>query len=229
MRKTLLVLSLLMAFPGFSKEDFQKLTVTGNSVVYKPSDKFNLTIGVVTVNKDVKTAMSANAEKMKPIFESLKQLGLTDKEYQTGSYSINPQYTPQPKNPPPDWQEKISGYEVRNTIVIHTQKIELASDIIDTISKKGGNIIENLSFTLANEDSAKSEAIALAIQQARQYAESAAKAAGVTLGPVREITINPSMDMPRFQKTFAIREVSTPISPGDVEVSSNVQVVYELN
>jgi uncharacterized protein YggE len=231
MKTTILALLLLTASPGFCKEDFQKLTVSGSSVIYKPSDMFSMTIGVVTHNKDVKLAMNSNAKKMTPIFKTLADLGLTDKEYQTGSYSINPQYTPQPKSPPPDWHSEISGYEVRNTIVIRTKKLDLVSAIIDAVSKDGANLIENVNFSLDNEDAAKSQAIAQAVAQARLYADSAAKAAGVKLGPIQQLTINPSMGSnPRTMKMYSsgVQETSTPISPGEVEVSSNVSIVYEI-
>lgn len=228
MKTTFLALLLLFAVPGFCKENYQKLTVTGSSVVYKPSDTLNMTIGVVTQNKDVKAALASNAEKMTSVFESLKQLGLTEKEYRTGTYSISPQYTPQPQTLPPNWHPEISGYEVRNTIIIRTSKLDLASDIINTAGKNSVNLIENVSFSITNEEAAKSEVISQAVKQARVYAEAAAKAAGVTLGPIHELTINPSTISPYMLRSAVFKDAATPISPGEIEISSNVLIVYEL-
>jgi uncharacterized protein YggE len=137
-------------------------------------------------------------------------------------------YSPQPKNPPQDWRPVITGYEVRNTIAIQTKKLELAGIIIDTVGKNGGNLVENITFSIDNEQSAKSEAIAQAVQQARSYADAAAKAAGITLGPIHDLIINPSMVSPKQLRSYAINEASTPISSGDVEVSASVQIIYEL-
>ena len=205
-----------------------KLNVSGSATLQRPADKLSFNIGVITQDKSVKKAINSNAEKMTPVIEALKLLGLDEHEIKTGTYSVNPLYAPTPKNPPADWKAAITGYEVRNTLHIETRKLELAGLIFDTASRNGANTIDNISFSLSNDHEAKTEAIKIAVAEARSFAETAAKASGVTLEGVHELTINPAMATPRFQRTFALQEASTPITAGDVEVSANVSIVYEI-
>lgn len=79
--------------------------------------------------------------------------------------------------------------------------------------------------------SPKNEAIAQAVGQARSYAETAAKEAKVSLGNILELSVNPSVIVPRamrMEKFAMASEASTSITPGDVEVTANVSIVYEI-
>lgn len=205
------------------------LIVPGASSVFRPADKLSLTVGVVTFNQDVGAAVSANADRMKAVVSTLKDLGLNDKELQTGDFTIQPKYAPTPHNPPADWQPTIVGYEVRNTLTIHTNKLDLANQIIAAAGKESANLIQDLTFTLQNEQSAKSEAIAQAVRQAEGYAEAAAKEAKVRLGEIQEINIHSSYISPRMLKADRMVEaqgIATPILPGEVEVHANVTIIY---
>lgn len=213
-------------------EDAHKLVVNGNSTLHKPADKLSLKIGVVTLNQNAGAAIEANNEQMQQLFQTLKKTGLSENEFQTGSFTVAPQYTPPPKNPPPDWHSTISGYEVRNTLSIHTNRLELAGPLIDAAAKAGANLFEDISFTLQDTQNAQIEAIGKAVQQAKAYAQAAALEAGVKLGDVLEISLNPSTIVPRFYKAerfaMAMGDNSTPIAPGNVEVTASVSMTYEL-
>lgn len=212
-------------------EDTSQLVVTGKGTVSRPADQFNLTLGVITQDQNLKKAMSLNAEKMNNVLISLRKLGLSDHEVHTGGYSIIPQYSPTPKNPPPDWQPSIVGYQVQNTLDVKTMKLYLVQDIIDISGSQGVNQIQNLNFSLHDEQSAMAEAIRVATQQARFYAEAAASAAKITLGPAIEISINPTpSNGPIYgARTYAFaKEVSTPIVTGDLDVTASVSITYSI-
>ncbi len=211
-------------------EELHKLTVNGSATLSKPADKLQMTVGVVTQDESVQKAIQENREKMGRVGEAIRRVGFSEKEFQTGTFQIAPQYTPQPQTIPPDWHPEIVGYEVRNTIAIQTAKLDLAGPAIDAVVKEGANLVEGLSFTLQDEQLAKSEAIAQSVSQARVYAEAAAKEAGITLGNILELAINPSMIMPRVMRMEKFARVSdaTPITPGDVEVTATVSLIYEI-
>jgi uncharacterized protein YggE len=212
-------------------KEISKLIVTGKGTVLKSPDRLNLTVGVVSYDPNVKKAMNINAEKMANVISSLKQLGLTDKEMKTGTYSVVPQDTPTPRNPPADWQPSIVGYQVENSLVIRTLNLRLTQDIIDTAGDHGANQMSQLGFDLSDEQSANEEAIQLAIKQARAYAEAASATANVGLGEIVELSINqPSGNSPALNRVyaFAAKEVMTPISPGDIEVSASVTITFSL-
>ena len=68
----------------------------------------------------------------------------------------------------------------------------------------------------------------LAIEDARRQAEVAAKAAGVKLGRVLEITEGYGNVAPTARNAL-FADISTPIQPGQLEVSASVTVIYEIS
>ena len=222
----LLLCSPLTALP------FHKLSVNGNVVLHKSADQLSIKVGVVSNDREVEPAIKSNNESLQRILAALMKIGLTEKDVQTGTFSVTPTYSQPPKEITGDWRPTIVGYEVRNTLQIHTEKLELAGNIIDVASKNGSNLIEDISFSLKNKQDAESEAIANAVQQAIVYAEAAAKGASVQLGDVVEIAIHPSAVTPKVMRAerFALSNeaLSTPIVPGDVDVTASVSLIYEI-
>lgn len=224
----------LVAISTFSysaEHQHNRLSVTGQATVYIPADKLTMSVGVVTQNTLAQVALKENRERMNQVIAALKRAGLRENEYQTGQFSVNPTYTQPPKNPPPNWQQTISGYEVRNTVNIRTNQFELAGSIIDEVGAGGANLIDNISFVLDNPGPSKNEAITLAVQQAIGYAETAARAANVSLGGLMDLSINPSVIVPHFKmNTFAMAAEGggTPINAGNVEVQATASLVYEI-
>lgn len=213
--------------------DTSKIIVTGQGTISKPSDQFNLTLGVETIDADIKKATSMNAERMSVLVEGLKRLGLESKELRTGSYTIIPQYTPRPRNPPADWLPSIIGYQIQNTLSVKTTRLDLVQKIIEGATALRANQIQNLHFDLYDYQSATEDAIQLAVLQARAYAEAAALAARTSLGQVLEISVNaPPQQNPPLYRTQALtyaKEVSTPILSGDLEITATATVTYSVH
>ncbi|QLH35440.1 MAG: SIMPL domain-containing protein [Parachlamydiaceae bacterium] len=197
--------------------------------MFKPADKLTLILGVETFDKDRQKAIQNNAVKMKAVIEALKTAGLSKEELQTKDFVLIPQMTPQPKNPPADWQPTIAGYQVRNTLIIKTVKLDSTGEFIDTVTKVGGNYIQSISFSLLNDEEAKIEAIEKAYKQANTYAKALAKTSGLQLGDIIELSISqPYMTTRSFKAERLGVETETPISPRDVEVSASVSVIYKI-
>lgn len=209
-----------------------KLNVNGYATLYKPADKFTLKLGVVSFDSNADVAAKVNREKMQAIFAALKDMGLSDREMQTARYVVVPKYTPTPRDPSPNWEPTIKGYEVRNMLSIQTNQLEIAGQLIDAAAKQGANIFEDISFSLQEPEDAQTEAITHAVQQGRTYAEAAANAAKITLGEILELTLNPTAVTPRSMNAVKFSSLAqgneTPISTGDVEITASVSVVFEI-
>lgn len=216
---------------GHCEQGLNKLSVTGQATVYVPADKLTMSVGVVTQNTHAQVALRENSDRMNLVIIALKKVGLKDNEFQTGQFSVTPTYTQPPKNPPPGRQQSISGYEVHNTINIRTKQFELAGAIIDEVGAGGANMIDNISFALDDPQPSKNEAITLAVQQAINYAETAARAAKVSLGPLLELSLNPSVVAPHYKMNayaMSAGDIGTPIHAGNVEVQVTAALVYEI-
>jgi uncharacterized protein YggE len=205
------------------------LQVSGKGVVTAKPDKANLTISVETTNQIASTAVSENAEKMNKVMEKLKsQIGKNDKISTTG-YNLSPVYTYDEKTR----KSELSGYRVSNSIIVESKNLNIVGKLIDSATQAGANRIDRLSFDTDKRDEYRKQALVKAVQDAKETAEIVAKAAGVTI--VKIIQISPSYEIPiPVYREFglAAREAAPPpptqIEPGELTVSASVNMVFEI-
>lgn len=213
--------------------DIPKLTLSAQATIDKPADELYLKIGVINLNETAEVALAENSARMQKVMAELEAAGLTKKDYETGQFSIHPTYTPYPTNPPYDWKPSINGYEVSNTINIHTDKLDSAGKIIDVANKAGANSITDLHFGLHNPRLYWSEALSAATAHAISDAQSIAAAAHVSLVRILSITLNTTdVYSPHINTVFLAKEMgmgsAPPIEPGDVQITASVTLVYEF-
>ncbi len=206
------------------------ITLNAKGTIYKPADELQMNIGVVTIANTAESALQENSRKMEDVINALLSAGLTDKEYETGHFSINPTFTPYPKNPPPDWKQSINGYEVSNTIFIHTNMIDSAGKLIDAANKSGANQIHSIRFVLHDQRLHWNEAISLAVANAMSDAQTIAKAANLKLVRILSISLeNDGTINPRGVLYAAKSFDSTPpIEAGDVPITASIAITYEI-
>ena len=214
-------------------EDIPKLTLTGQATLQKPSDTLLMTIGVVNTGSNAQEALSQNSMKMQAVIDALEDLGLAKSEYHTGHFSIIPTYTPHPKNPPPDWKPSINGYEVNNSIIVKTDKLHLAGQIIDTANRAGANEITNIHFTLKDLRKYWDEVLTQATQNAFSDAKIIADAAGVKIQRVLSVSLNnTNVITPKISNVYAramsAEAVVPPIEPGEIDMTASITVVFEI-
>jgi len=217
---------------GEPKNHIPQMVVRGEGVLYKPSDQLQITLGVVTQDADPQKALSMNNEKMAQLIDRVATVGLSRSEYQTGQFYIQPIYTPPPKDIPPDWQQKISHYEVNNNLQIKTQRLELAGQLISAAATAGANKISDIQFTVKDPRPFHAEAIEVAAKNAMADAAVLAKATGVTIVGIRSIALDHEQSRPypmMAKANFdAFGGAPTPIEAGDVEVHAAVDMVFEI-
>jgi len=226
---------LLLAAPAPADDEVATLTVRGDAELEKPADQLRLQLGVVTESPSASSAMEDNASKMEDVISALHKTGLTEKEYQTGRFSLQPRYSPRPRNADAEWQPQIIGYRVENTLAIKTTRLELAGKLMEAASSSGANSIDSISFDLADPRVHRAEAIGVATANARSDARALAEAAGVRLVRVRTVTLDQADWRPPVPMAYqrggamAMAEGSAPpIAPGDVTVRASVTLVYEI-
>jgi len=206
------------------------LSITGAATLKKPADQLTLSIAVVTDGDSAESALQQNNSKMQSLIAALQTQELTSKEYSTGQFSISPIYTPYPKNPPADWVQKIKGYRVTNGLIIQTDKIDHAGEIIDAATQGGANSVDNISFGLKDPRQYKQEAIRKATQNALQDAKDLADSAQLKLESINKIWLDNAESVAPRMKGFATTMAAVPpLEPGDVSVNANVTIVFEIS
>lgn len=209
------------------------LSLTAEAIIYRPPDRLEMTIGAVTVGDTAETALTENSTKMEAIIKNLQDAGLETTEFETGRFNIRPNYSPYPKDPPPNWSPNIVSYEVTNTIFVHTDKIDSAGRLIDVANKAGANSVENIHFTIQNYRNFWNDAIHEATEHALADAQTLAEASGVKLNKIVSISLdNPNGQNPRplgmYLAKMGSMDNAPPIHPGNITISASVSVVYEV-
>jgi len=228
-----LVLTFLINNVAFSQpvnNEKNTLQANGKGVVTAKPDKANITISVETTSQNASGAVKENADKMNKVMANLKsQIGKGDKISTTG-YNLSPVYTYDETKR----KSELSGYRVSNGVIVETKNLNIIGKLIDSATQAGANRIDSLSFDTDNKDEYRRQALVKAVQDARQTADIVAKAAGVTI--VKILQISPSYDVPiPVYREFALTAKAaseppppTQIEPGELTVAASVNIVFEI-
>jgi uncharacterized protein YggE len=201
------------------------ITVTGSGKTSLTPDIAYISIGVHTENKDAAEAVAANNSQTQKVLEALKSFNIDPKDIQTTNFSIYPRQDY-------DQEGKPTGitFVVDNTVYVTLRDIEKIGDLLDTAVKAGANSISGIQFDVENKTEALSAAREAAVADAQAQAEELAQAAGVELGPVQSINSYSNYPVPIEQPRAAVMmdsaAASVPISPGQMTVTVDVNMVF---
>lgn len=211
-----------------------QLTVNAEGRSERQPDLALFTAGVTTQGKTAGEALAANSAAMNRVIAALKRAGIADRDIQTSNLSVNPVYA-EPRRLPDGSVEprtpEIIGYQVNNSVSVRQRKLGDYGRVIDTLVTAGANQVNGPSFMLDQPDAALDAARTEAMAKARARAELYARAAGLRV--VRIVSISesggyppPSPVMYRMAKAEAAAD--TPVASGEVSLTMNVTVQFEL-
>ncbi len=238
MRRLLLALALgVPAASTAQQPQVQERTVTvnANAMVEREPERAVILLAVESPAATAQQAARANATKMDALVAALRRLGISGPSIRTVSYELQPQYSnerPQPaeRQGPP----RIVGYRAMNMVQVTVDTVARAGAVIDAAIAAGANRVAGLSFELRDPQSARNEALRLAVTRARGEAEAMAEAAGQRLGVPLNISTG-GYAVPRYarQMDMVAMEAAqapspTPIEAGTLSVHANVTIVYKL-
>ena len=216
------------------------VSTSGTATVKVNPDKVSVTIGVETRSDTAEEAAAANAKLMEKVLAALKGLGIAEDQISTNWYSVNPVYEwksppcieiyPQPPECQP--RSEITGYAASNSVTVTLDADENIGKVIDTAVSAGATNVNGAYFFVSNEkqEQIRSSLIADAIDNARSRADKAADAVDMDMTGVKSINLN-DVHFPVFYKDFAAEAsgASTPILPGQQEISQTVQVAFVMS
>lgn len=233
----LLALSLVLSacvppHPITAQREVSQLRVRGEATIKVKPDQVEMSLEAVTMAKSADEALATNNEAIVQLRQLLDIEGLSREDYRTGQFSIQPLWSRPPRPAPANWAPEITGYLVTNSLQVTTSKIELAGRLLALAQQAGVNKAGHLRFSLTDPEAASRQAIAAATENARQRAETLARAAGVSLGKLLEAQVEKtgSGRQPRLMMAEAASARSmvsnVPISAGEVEVRAAVLLRY---
>ena len=231
MRKLILAICGLVSAPlsaqqPASNTSIPQISVGARGEVKVTPDRANIQISVQTRATTAAAASSENATRAKAVIDALRALGLRANEISTIGYTVHPEQRYEPNREP-----VVVGYNVTNSVSVDVRDLTMVGRIIDVAISKGANMITSLNFFASTTESARREAIAMAIQRARLDADAAARAAGGTIGGLLEIGVGAYFPPPRpveFAARMSAQAADTPINPGDQTLTVDVSTRWSF-
>jgi uncharacterized protein YggE len=226
--KNLIFAALLAASPAFAQSpEPRTLTMTGHGEVKAVPDQVEVTAGVTTNATTAAGALSANTAHMKTVFAALTRLGVPEKNIQTANFSVSPQYTGGANNEAP----RLTGYQVSNSVSVRLEDVSRLGGALDALVTAGANQMNGIGFSIKDPAPMLTAARTQAVADAKARAETYARAAGVTLGPVLAINQGGN-DVPRpMPKVMYMARAAgpVPVAAGEESVTADVSIVWEIH
>ncbi len=198
------------------------LTVIGEGTVAAAPDSAVIRLGVSSQGKTARAASDANAREMTVVLAAIKESGVADRDIQTTSLSLQPQYDPSKTG-----AARLIGFQANNQVTVKIRDVGRLPTVLDRAIAGGANEMSGIEFVVSEQGKLLDKARTEAIADARRKAELYAAAAGMKVGRVMAISEEGSAPPPRaFQALRA--GAATPIAPGEQTLRAVVTVSYEL-
>src|SRR5664279_1266437 len=214
-----LILAALASLPA--RADDKLVTVTGEATVAIAPDMATIRVGVTSQGKSAREASETNGKQMTGVLAALKGAGIADRDVQTSSLSLQPQYDPNKSG-----AARLLGFQATNQVTVKIRAIDTLPDVLDRAISAGANEMSGIEFVVSDQSKLLDQARTEAIADARRKAELYAKAAGAKVGAVVAITEEGSAPPPRLMQ--AMRAGAAPVAPGEQTLRAVVTVSYEL-
>jgi hypothetical protein len=199
------------------------LTMSGEGQVQAVPDMVTPSAGVTSEAPSAAAAPAANSAHMQSVFAALKKLGVADKDIQTENFAVSPQMT---NNQP----ARISGYQARNEVRVRLYDVSKLGGALDALVTAGANQMNGVNFGIKDDKPLLAEARAAAVADAKEKAQTYAKAAGVNLGAILSISEN-GFAGPRplgMEPVMVSASRVAPTAAGEQTVSATVSIVWIL-
>ena len=225
--KNLIFVALLAATPALAQSaEPRTIAMSGHGEVRAAPDQAQISTGVTTAAPTAAAALAGNTARMQGLFAALAKAGIAEKNIQTVNFSVSPQYTNGGANQP----ARVTGYQVTNQLAVRLDDVARVGATLDALVTAGSNDMNGISFSIKDPAPLLEKARADAVADARARAQTYARAAGVTLGPVLSISegggdVRPMRMAPMMMKAAG----PVPVAAGEENVSADVSLVWEIH
>ena len=186
-----------------------------------------ISAGVVTRAKTASGALQANSARMERVLAALRRAGVAERDIQTSSISLNPDYRYVDNQPP-----QLTGYNASNQVSIRFRDIRVSGEILDALVAEGANQINGPSMTIEQPQAALDEARANAVAAGRARAELYARALGKRVARVVSVSESGGYyappPMPERGADMVMAVSKTEIVPGEQKLQVTLAMTFEL-
>ncbi len=218
--------SCMIKRPAKEEAPVRSITVSGSGSVSVKPDMVSMKFIVKNTGWNCPQTAEKNALNTANTINAIKEAGIPESDISTFDYSITQ-----------DNSHTYAGeYTVKNTISVIIRNIDITGKVIDAAVKNntGANGITSFEYYVSDKATALREARTLAIKNAQDAASLLAGASGCKVNSVLEIredytsTGRGNDMMFKAVSMDANGGIPTPIVEGNITITSNVTVKYEL-
>jgi uncharacterized protein YggE len=196
------------------------IVVTGSGSVATTPDKAQLSLGVSSDAKTASAVLRANAADMAKVIAAIKAQGIAPADIQTQFVSLSPRYTPN--------GDGIVGYTATNTVTVTLRNLAKTGPVIDAAVDAGANQVSGPQLSRGDENALYRAALRAAVFNARAKAQAIARASGLTLRRITDVTENTAGPPIPLTDAKAGVATPTPIEPGTTFVQATVTVTFAV-
>src|SRR5262245_19607120 len=208
------------------------ITVCGHGRSKVKPNQATLQVGVNASAGSAQDARNQAAQAMTNVIAALKSNGVAAEDIQTNYVTIQPQYDYS------NGKQTQTGYLASNSVSATIHKVDAVGNVVDAVTRAGGNrvYVAGIQFSNGDPTAAQMDAQGKAIADARRQANQIAQSAGVSLAAPVSIQVGScgaTAPVPYYASLqnsagMSADSSSTPIEPGQNEVSVDVAVVYAI-
>lgn len=202
-----------------------QVNVNGEGSVKIKPDYAVISVGSEIKDLDSAKAKQKNDEIVAKMIQVIKKRGIDEKDYQ--SQRVNLYKTR-------EYEEKKDYFVASQTITITLRNLDVYDKLMTELVNAGANTINDINFKSTQTDKYAAEIRAKAILNAKKKAEDYAHAIGQNIGKALIINDQSTVNTPRMYMMKAemmaadAPEARQTLAIGEIEISSNVNVVFEL-
>ena len=205
-----------------------RLDVSATGEVTRVPDLAIISAGVQTLQPTATAAIEENAARMERVRAALKRAGIEDRDIQTSSINLNPEYQYDQNRPP-----RLTGYRATNTVNVKFRDLKRTGSILDALVAEGANQINGPNLTVDKPEAALDEARTKAIANGRARADLYARALGMRVVRLISVSEGGGYNVPPPMPMVAMMAergaaADSKIDPGTQQLQVNVSMSFEL-
>jgi uncharacterized protein YggE len=205
------------------------VSVSGQGEVAAQPDMARVTLGIEARRPTLAEARGTVTSTVDRVLALTRELKIDPKYVNATRLQVQPEY---------NWNEKdrkrvLLGYVVSRQVEVELRDLDQLGPLLERAVDAGANQVGDAALDSSRRKELERQAMALAVQDARQNAEVLAHAAGVQLGAVRSLNASaspPPMPMYRMAADMAAaapRPEAT-YQAGDMKFAATVSAEYDL-
>jgi uncharacterized protein YggE len=234
MRTTILSILLALCATALAAEETPRtISVSGIGFVNIEPDMARLSLSVEQRAASLSAAQQAVAGITADVLGLLADLGIEQRHVNSTGAMVQPDYRWNRQ----DEQQELVGYIVRRQIDVEIHELELLGRVVDGAVRAGINQVSPPALDSSRRRGAYRDALANAVDDARDNAAALARQLGVTLGPVMRaeaggyFPLPPPLPLQGRSQAVALAEASVApatYTPGEMRLEASVHVVYAI-